>query len=79
MAILTTQVVPKTSAVVPGVADAESIAIYADHINMVKFTSNQDNGYKTLAGHIRLMVQDSNDKVSARWETERRVDAGESV
>lgn len=69
--------VPQTSAVVPGAVDAESIAIYADHINMVKFASKEDSGYKTIAGHIRLMAQVANDKVSEQWKTERRLDAGE--
>ena len=40
------QVVPQASAVVPGAADAETIAINADHINMVKFASKENNGYK---------------------------------
>jgi hypothetical protein len=49
--LLTTQVVPRASAVVPGAADAEPIVIHADHINMVKFTSKEDNGYRTVSGH----------------------------
>ena len=45
------------SAVVPGAADAEAIVIHADHINMVKFTSKEDNGYRTVSGHLRIMAQ----------------------
>jgi hypothetical protein len=71
------QVVPRASAVVPGVADAEPIAIHADHINMVKFASKEDGGYKTVAGQLRLMARDARSTVFARWEAERRVDVGE--
>lgn len=48
--LLILQVVPRASAVVPWVADAEPIVIHADHINMTKFASNEDNGYKTVSG-----------------------------
>lgn len=75
--MLKVQVVPRASAVVPGMTDAEPIAIHADHINMVKFSSKEDGGYKTVIGQLRLMAQDAKDKVAARWEVERRVDVGE--
>jgi hypothetical protein len=50
-------IVPKSSAVVPGVvdADAEAIAIVADHKNMAKFTSETDEGFKKISGHLELM------------------------
>lgn len=73
---LTTQVVPRASAVVPGAADAEPIVIDADHINMVKFASREDNGYRTVSGHLRIMAQDAGEIISSRWEEERRVNAG---
>ena len=76
---LTIKVVPHASAVVAEAGDAEPIAIYADHINMVKFATNEDAGYKTVAGQLRVMVQDASDKVAARWEAESRVDAGKWV
>jgi hypothetical protein len=69
-------VVPRASAVVPGAADAEPIAIHADHINMVKFTSKEDSGYKTVSGHLRIMVRSARDVIALRWEEESRVDAG---
>jgi hypothetical protein len=76
---LTIKVVPRASAVVAGAVDAEHIAIYADHINMVKFAVKEDGGYKTVVGQLRLMVRDANGKVAAQWEAERRVDAGKWV
>lgn len=68
--------VPRTSAVVPGAADAESIAISADHINMVKFASKESNGYKTVSGHLQVMVQDCGNVVALRWEQEDRLNEG---
>jgi hypothetical protein len=58
--------VPKASAVVPGAADSELIAIHADHINMVKFRSKLDYGYKTVSGHMRVMSRNAGDAISAR-------------
>ncbi|KAF1952737.1 TPR-like protein [Byssothecium circinans] len=68
-------VVPRASAVVPGVADGESIVIHADHINMVKFGSKSDPGYKTVSGHLRVMAANAGDAIGRRWDTEGRVDA----
>jgi hypothetical protein len=51
------EVVPRASAVVPRAADAEAIVIHEDHINMVKFSSKEDNGYKTVSGHLQIMAQ----------------------
>ena len=68
--------VPRASAVVPGAADAEPIVIHADHIHMVKFASKEDNGYRTVSGHMRIMAQDADETISSRWEEERRVNAG---
>jgi hypothetical protein len=73
---LTAQVVPRASAVVPGAADAEPIAVHANHTDMVRFASKEDNGYKTVSGHLQIMVQSARDAISLRWEREDRVDAG---
>jgi hypothetical protein len=62
--------------VVPGAADAEPIAIHADHINMVKFDSDGDNGYRTVSGHLRIMAGNACDVISSRWDLETRLNAG---
>jgi hypothetical protein len=61
---------------VPGAVDAEPIIIYADHTNMTKFASEEDNGYKTVSGHLQIMAQSPNDVIASRWEEESRVNAG---
>ncbi|TVY13910.1 Protein SERAC1, partial [Lachnellula arida] len=66
-------VVPRASAVVPGAADAEPIAIHADHTHMVKFESEGNSGYKTVSGHLRVMAQSASETIHSRWEEETRV------
>jgi len=69
-------VVPRASAVVPGAANGEPIAIHADHIHMVKFESKTDPGYRTVSGHLRVMAARAGDTISRRWDTEGRLDVG---
>lgn len=68
--------VPKASAVVPGHADAEPLAIHADHTSMVRYSSNRDVGYVVVSEHLRTMVTDATDSVQQRWEGEARADDG---
>ena len=70
------QVVPKTSAVVPGTVDAEQIMIHADHKTMVKFHSNEDNGYETVSGHLQIMAESADKAISLRWEEKGRINDG---
>jgi hypothetical protein len=60
--------VPQASAVLPGISDAEAIAIPADRINMIKFSSRDDEVYRKVCGHLILLGRDAPGKVSARWE-----------
>jgi hypothetical protein len=69
-------VVPKASAVVPGAADAEQIMIHADHKEMVKFESKENNGYETVSDHLTIMIASAGSVISLRWEQEVRIDAG---
>ncbi len=69
--------VPRASAVVPGQADAEPIAIYADHTNMVRYKSRQEgNGYDTVSEHLQIMTNAAVEKIQRRWEAERRANEG---
>ncbi len=58
---------PRSSAVVPGAADTETIAIPADHLNMVKFASREDAGYKKVSEHLWLLAEEAPDAISACW------------
>ncbi len=50
------QMMLKASTVVSDMVDAESIMIYADHINMIKFAAKEDNGFRTVSGYLRIMI-----------------------
>ncbi|KAM3533696.1 hypothetical protein MY4038_003011 [Beauveria bassiana] len=67
-------VVPKASAVVPGHANAEPIAMHANHTTMVRYASKQDVGYVTVSEHLQIMAEDATERVQQRWETQARVD-----
>ena len=64
--------VPKASAVVPDVADAEPIVIHADHRDMAKFTSKEDNDYVSVSGHLQIMAGSAGDVIASRWGEEQR-------
>jgi len=71
--------VPIASAVVQGVADAEPVAISANHLDMVKFASKADGGYEKVLEYLILMVEKANGTISSRWETEERVKKGMNI
>ncbi|KAI2483989.1 Tetratricopeptide repeat-containing domain protein [Pyrenophora tritici-repentis] len=47
----------KASAVIPAATGTEPFLIHADHIITAKFASKEDNGYRTVSGHLQLMVE----------------------
>jgi hypothetical protein len=72
---LITQVVPRASAVVPGVP-GKAIAIHANHRNMVRFASKEDNGYRTVACHLQVLSKSAPEVVALKWVEEARIAAG---
>ncbi len=67
---------PRPSAVVPSAADAESIAIPADHLNMVKFASREDAGYERVSEHLWLLAEEAPDALKARWAEQDKIKKG---
>jgi hypothetical protein len=61
------QVVPEASAAIPGAVNAEKIAIYKNHVGMVKFSSEEDEDYRTLRDHLNDMVRKAPEKVAEKW------------
>ena len=68
--------VPQASATIPGIADAEPIAIPADHLNMVKFASREDGGYEKVSGHLQVLAQEAPGAIGARWTEQGRIQEG---
>lgn len=73
------QVVPYASAIVPGIADAEPVAIPADHLGMVKFSSREDGGYVKVSGHLKLLAEDAPEIVNSRWVEQDRIKEGRKI
>ena len=67
---------PHASAVVPGHADAEAVAIPANHLDMVKFASRENGGYEKVSGYLQILVEEAPDAIGARWEEQGRIQAG---
>ena len=63
----------QASAIVPGPADAESVAIPANHLNMVKFASRKDVRYEKVSGHLQLLAEKAPDAIDARWKERSRI------
>ncbi len=62
---------------VPGAPDAESFGIPADHINMVKYATNEDPGYQKISGHLQLMAEESSETIKTRWNKESKINGTE--
>ena len=71
------QIVPQASAIVPGAADAEPVAIPANHLNMVKFVSREDGGYEKVSGHLQVLAEDAPGAIIARWKERDTMRKGE--
>lgn len=68
--------VPQASAIIPGIADAEPIAIPADHLNMVKCASREDGGYEKVSGHLQLLAEEAPGAIGTRWTEQGRIQEG---
>jgi hypothetical protein len=47
-----------------------------NHINMVKFSSPNNNEFKRVVGHLMLMAEKAPIRVQENWLTERNIEAG---
>jgi len=63
------QIVPKDSAVVLGVAGSDAIALHKHHIDLVKFSS-KDQDFETVVNHIGIMMEGAIPKIDDNWKHE---------
>lgn len=61
---------PKESAVVPGTPNAAQIMINEDHLQMVKFKSQQAPGYRSIISCLREWKKDAGSHIAANWRAE---------
>ncbi|WYZ43693.1 hypothetical protein EsH8_VII_000129 [Colletotrichum jinshuiense] len=69
----TIMVVPRASAVVPGHADGEPIAMHANHVDMVRFASNEDPNYVKVSEVLQILARKADYNIRSRWNTETRM------
>lgn len=61
------QVVEKSSAIVAGQSNSESIEMHKSHTEMARMKSTEDNDYQIVAMHTQLMCEEAPKKIEARW------------
>jgi hypothetical protein len=66
------QLVPKSSAVVPGTVHVEAVAINKDHVGMAKFPSSEDEDFLTICGHLANMVDMAPRKIAEKCRLDKR-------
>jgi hypothetical protein len=60
------QVVPRTSAVLPGAQQEAGMAKH--HKTLTKFSGKDDDDFQDIAGQLKLMVMKAPDIVAKNWE-----------
>ena len=65
---MTSQVVPKHSACIPGAAGAARIAIPSDHTNIVKSQDAEDEGFRKVYGELSIMLKKAVRKIEGNWK-----------
>jgi len=66
------QLVSRSSAVVPGIVNAEAIAINKDHVGIAKFASSNDEDFQTICGHLNSMVSMAPQRITEKWSLDKR-------
>ena len=66
---------PQLLAVIFNIVDIEPIAIYVNHIKMVKFASKKNYEYETISKYLQIIIHNIKDVIISRWEIKGRVDA----
>ncbi|CCX33417.1 Similar to Nephrocystin-3; acc. no. Q6AZT7 [Pyronema omphalodes CBS 100304] len=61
-------VVPKDSACLPGTINADTISIYADHRDMVRYRDAADDGFRKVADTIQAMLEKAGHRVTLNWQ-----------
>lgn len=56
----------QASTIVFNAADAKSIIILINHLNMIKFASRKNERYEKMSRHLQLLTEETLNAVSAR-------------
>jgi hypothetical protein len=61
------QVVPKYSAIIPGMKNDQAMALDKDHLSLVRYSSAEDPGFKAVSRGIILEIRKGTKVVNERW------------
>lgn len=64
------KVVPRFSAVIPGMINVERIVIHADHREMVRYASKSNDGYRAVSTRILRMTEKASE-LDPQWAESR--------
>lgn len=57
----------KTSAVLPGIMDAEIFGLPADHRQLVRYESRDSHAYEVVSGHLAQSILSATEFVANAW------------
>ncbi|KAG8824605.1 hypothetical protein FRC17_009068, partial [Serendipita sp. 399] len=60
-------IVPRHSAIIAGDREANVVGLNADHCQIVKFSGNDDENYRTVAHYIRGFMEQGPAKIRENW------------
>ncbi|PVF92961.1 hypothetical protein CPB86DRAFT_144260, partial [Serendipita vermifera] len=74
-------IVPRHLAIIEGDRNAEVVAMYADHCQIVKFQERQENDYRKVVERLSKLVGEAPTEAEKNWNKEKRhrsIDKGET-
>lgn len=66
------QLVPSSSAVLPGTINAEPVGMHKDHTGLTKFSSEDDGDFEVIANHLLRMSRTAPKEIEGRWDAHRQ-------
>jgi len=67
-----TQIVSRSSAVIPGASSSEVLCFSKDHKEMVRFEDSDDEDFQTIVSHLEVMIGLCQDKIDLNFTTSER-------
>ncbi|CCA76182.1 hypothetical protein PIIN_10175, partial [Serendipita indica DSM 11827] len=62
--------VPRRSAAIPGDRNGTTIVLHADHRNLVRFSSRENENYKTIQFYLKDYVESAPEAIREKWVRE---------
>ncbi|CAG8544496.1 14721_t:CDS:10, partial [Acaulospora colombiana] len=70
--LLPTPLMKGVAELVKGDRNAEVIALYGDHCQIVKFEEREENDYRKVIGHLSKLVKEAPGEAKRNWDKEKR-------